>query len=72
MDWPAAPLAAMRERYGPLLAVHRLAREAAPGALTDPSGKALARLCAGQPMQYLVRPDGHMEHHLGRWLPASR
>ncbi|MGH3010236.1 MAG: FAD-dependent monooxygenase [Gaiellaceae bacterium] len=80
-DWPADQLVAMQERYGDLLAVHRLTREPGPGILLDPSGKTLARLGAQQAVQYLVRPDGHIgfrsggrdtlatARYLDRWLP---
>jgi 2-polyprenyl-6-methoxyphenol hydroxylase-like FAD-dependent oxidoreductase len=84
LDWPADKLAAMQERYGALLAVHRLTREPGRGTLLDPTGKTLARLGGGQAVQYVVRPDGHIgfrdggrnmlatERYLARWLPACR
>jgi 2-polyprenyl-6-methoxyphenol hydroxylase-like FAD-dependent oxidoreductase len=80
-DWPADQIAAMEEQHGALLAVHRLTSVAeAVGVLPDPSGRALARLGAEQPVQYVVRPDGHIgyrssgtdtlgaERYLARWL----
>ena len=81
-DWPADRLAAMQERHGALLAVHRLTREPGPGTLLDPNGQTLSRLGARQAMQYLIRPDGHIgfrtrgrdtlatERYLARWLPT--
>ncbi|HJS56835.1 MAG TPA: FAD-dependent monooxygenase [Vicinamibacteria bacterium] len=81
-DWPADQLTAIQERCTDLVAVHRLTRDAAPGALHDPSGEALRRLGAQQAAHYLVRPDGHIayrnggtdtldaERYLARWLPA--
>jgi hypothetical protein len=83
--WPDDRVAALRERHGALLAVHRLTREAqaAPEILLDPSGEALARLGVVEAAQYLVRPDGHIgyrsrgtdtlgaERYLARWLGAA-
>jgi 2-polyprenyl-6-methoxyphenol hydroxylase-like FAD-dependent oxidoreductase len=80
--WPLDEDARLRERYGELVAVHRLAREATSSGLHDPDGSALTRLGALQPAQYLVRPDGHIgfrksgcdlraaEDYLDRWLRA--
>jgi hypothetical protein len=81
--WPAEQLAALQERYGALVAVHRLTREAAPRSLHDADGQAFARLGVDPKAQYLVRPDGHIgyrsagsdlsgaERYLARWLPGS-
>lgn len=81
--WNNDQLAALGERYAGLVAVHRLAREAAPGCLHDARGEAFARLGVEQAAQYLVRPDGHigyrcgatdlrgLERHLTRWLPGA-
>jgi 2-polyprenyl-6-methoxyphenol hydroxylase-like FAD-dependent oxidoreductase len=80
--WTDDRVAALRERHGALVAVHRLTRDAqaAPGILLDPSGEALARLGVVEAAQYLVRPDGHIgyrsrgtdtlgaERYLARWL----
>ena len=79
-DWPAGSLAEVQKRFGDLVALHRLAPEPALGVLHDATGKALARLGAERPAQYLVRPDGHIgfrsggsdlrgaEDYLDRWL----
>jgi hypothetical protein len=83
--WTDDRVAALRERHGAVLAVHRLTRDAqaAPGVLLDPSGEALARLGVEETAQYLVRPDGHIgyrwggtdtlgaERYLARWLRAA-
>jgi 2-polyprenyl-6-methoxyphenol hydroxylase-like FAD-dependent oxidoreductase len=83
--WPEDRVAALKERHGALVAVHRLTHdaEAAPGLLLDPSGDALARLGVVEAAQYLVRPDGHIgyrsrgsdtlgaERYLTRWLGAA-
>jgi 2-polyprenyl-6-methoxyphenol hydroxylase-like FAD-dependent oxidoreductase len=79
-SWNNAQLGRLSERYAALVAVHRLAREAAAGVLHDARGEALARLGVEQTAHYLVRPDGHigyrsagtdlrgLERHLARWL----
>jgi 2-polyprenyl-6-methoxyphenol hydroxylase-like FAD-dependent oxidoreductase len=83
--WPEDRVAALKERHGALVAVHRLTHdaEAASGLLLDPSGDALARLGVVEAAQYLVRPDGHIgyrsrgsdtlgaERYLTRWLGAA-
>jgi 2-polyprenyl-6-methoxyphenol hydroxylase-like FAD-dependent oxidoreductase len=81
--WDADHLAALQERYGGLLAVHRLAREPAPGVLHDLYGQAFARLGVDGAAQYLVRPDGHIgyrsdgtelvgvDRYLARWLSGT-
>ena len=81
-SWNSDQLARLSERYAGLVAVHRLAREAAPGVLHDVRGEAFARLGVEQAAHYLVRPDGHigyrngttdlrgLERYLGRWLPG--
>jgi 2-polyprenyl-6-methoxyphenol hydroxylase-like FAD-dependent oxidoreductase len=80
--WNGDQLAALGERYADLVAVHRLARDTAAGALHDACGEALARLGVEQAAQYLVRPDGHigyrsggtdlrgLERYLARWFPG--
>ena len=82
-DWDAEQLAALHQRYGSLLAVHRLTREAAPNTFHDLDGQAFARLGIDQTAQYLVRPDGHIGYrtastdlrgvarYLARWLPGA-
>ena len=79
--WPAA----LGERRAGLLAVHRLARQPAPGVLHDADGEALARLGVthNANAHFLVRPDGHIayrgagthlggvERYLARWLPGK-
>jgi 2-polyprenyl-6-methoxyphenol hydroxylase-like FAD-dependent oxidoreductase len=83
--WDDNRLAALGERHAGLLAVHRLARQPAPGVLGDPRGKALAQLGVTRNAngQYLVRPDGHIgyrnaatdlggvERYLAHWLPGT-
>jgi 2-polyprenyl-6-methoxyphenol hydroxylase-like FAD-dependent oxidoreductase len=81
--WDLRWLAWFQERYGSLVAVHRLGTEPLPGQLCDPSGAALARLGARNGAQYLVRPDGYvgyrcagfdlagLERHLARLLPGQ-
>ena len=73
----------MQERHGGLVALHRLASEAAPGVLHDLDGQAFARLGVAGAAQYVVRPDGHIgyrsggtdlgavERYLARWLAGS-
>jgi 2-polyprenyl-6-methoxyphenol hydroxylase-like FAD-dependent oxidoreductase len=75
---------ALTERYGDLIAVHRLARGPGPGVLVDPDGRALARLHSRANTGLLVRPDGHIaqrtdgcdlagvELYLARWLAGTR
>jgi hypothetical protein len=79
-SWDADHLAALQQRCGGLVAVRRLAREAAPGALHDPDGQAFARLGVDRAAQYLVRPDCHIgyrcagtelggvDRYLARWF----
>jgi 2-polyprenyl-6-methoxyphenol hydroxylase-like FAD-dependent oxidoreductase len=81
--WDADQLAALQERYGGLVALHRLAREAAPGVLHDVDGQAFTRLGVERAAQYLVRPDGYIGYrsgntdlsgagrYLARWLPGA-
>jgi 2-polyprenyl-6-methoxyphenol hydroxylase-like FAD-dependent oxidoreductase len=81
--WNADRLAAMQQRYAGLVAVHQLARDAAPGALHDLDGQAFARLGVDGAAQYLARPDGHvgyrtsgtdlsgLERYLALWLPGA-
>jgi hypothetical protein len=81
-SWNSHQLAALSERYADLVAVHRLARDTAAGALRDARGDAFARLGVEGAAQYLVRPDGHigyrsgatdlrgLERYLARWLPG--
>jgi 2-polyprenyl-6-methoxyphenol hydroxylase-like FAD-dependent oxidoreductase len=82
-SWNSDQLARMGERYAGLVAVHRLARDAAPGVLHDARGEAFARLGVERAAQYLIRPDGHisyrsgatdlrsLERHLASWLPGA-
>jgi 2-polyprenyl-6-methoxyphenol hydroxylase-like FAD-dependent oxidoreductase len=79
--WKADRLAALQQRYGDLLMVHRLTRDAGPDVLHDVDGQAFARLGVDGEAQYLVRPDGHIayrcggtepggvERYLARWFP---
>jgi 2-polyprenyl-6-methoxyphenol hydroxylase-like FAD-dependent oxidoreductase len=81
--WNAGYLAELRARYAELLSVRHLSRHAAPGALVDERGEALAQLGVQDAAQYLVRPDGHvgfrcagrafteLERHLAEWYPRS-
>src|SRR5262249_44855672 len=52
--WTAVHLAALQERNGGLIAVHRLAREAVPGVLHDRDGQLFSRLGVERAAQYLV------------------
>ena len=82
-DWDAAQLAALDRRHPGMLAVHHLTRDAAPAALHDPDGQALALLGVKQTAHYLIRPDGHigyraagtdlhgLQRHLDHWLPTT-
>jgi 2-polyprenyl-6-methoxyphenol hydroxylase-like FAD-dependent oxidoreductase len=82
-DWDAAQLAALDRRHPGMLAVHHLTRDAAPAALHDPDGRALALLGVKQTAHYLIRPDGHigyraagtdlhgLQRHLDHWLPTT-
>jgi 2-polyprenyl-6-methoxyphenol hydroxylase-like FAD-dependent oxidoreductase len=82
--WDEEHLGALQQRYGGLLAVRRLARDAAPGALHDLDGQAFARLGVDDAAQYIVRPDGHVgyrvggtdlsgvERYLAQWLPGAK
>ncbi len=82
--WQAEQLAPLDERYGGLVAVHQLTREATPGALHDADGEAFARLGVDREAHYLVRPDGHIAYRsrgtdlggahrfLARWLPGAQ
>ena len=64
-SWNSDQLAALDERHGGLVAVHRLARETTAGVLHDARGEAFARLGVEQTAQYLVRPDGHIGYRSG-------
>jgi 2-polyprenyl-6-methoxyphenol hydroxylase-like FAD-dependent oxidoreductase len=82
-DWHPSQLTALRHRYPDTLAVHRLTREATPGALHDVGGQVFARLGVNDRAQYLIRPDGHigyrcggddlagLQRYLARWLPNA-
>ncbi len=82
--WETNQLGTLLERYGGLVAGHRLARDAAPGVLHDVNGQAFARLGVAQAAHYLVRPDGHIGYrsagtdlhgvgrYLARWFPGDR
>jgi hypothetical protein len=79
----ASSFGPLSDRYSGVVAVHRLTREAATGALHDVDRRAFTRLGVDQAAQYLVRPDGHVgyrsggtdlhavERHLARWLPGA-
>jgi 2-polyprenyl-6-methoxyphenol hydroxylase-like FAD-dependent oxidoreductase len=79
--WDPGQLATVRRRHPEGLAVHRLSREAAAGALHDVDGQAFARLGVAETAHYLIRPDGHigyraagsdlqgLQRYLARWLP---
>jgi hypothetical protein len=81
--WDEEEIAAVGDRYGRILKVHRLTREAEDGALRDTSGEAFARLGVQSTGVYLVRPDGHigfraigpnlelLNRYLETWLPAE-
>jgi 2-polyprenyl-6-methoxyphenol hydroxylase-like FAD-dependent oxidoreductase len=81
--WDARQLTAVGTRHRDFLAVHHLTPEAAPGALHDVDGQALARLGVEQTAHYLIRPDGHvgyraagtdldgLRRYLSRWLPIA-
>ncbi len=81
--WDDHQLDAVRTRYAGLVAVHRLAREAAADVLHDRDGRALARLKVKGAAHYLVRPDGYigfrgggtdlrgLQRHLARLLPGA-
>jgi 2-polyprenyl-6-methoxyphenol hydroxylase-like FAD-dependent oxidoreductase len=82
-SWDEARLTALQDRYGGLVAIHRLTREATSGALHDRDGQAFARLGVDQAAQYLVRPDGYigyrcggtdlggLDRYLARWFPGA-
>jgi hypothetical protein len=57
--WDRAAVARLAERYAGLIKLHRLARQAFPGALVDDGG-ALALLGVRDRAQFLVRPDGYI------------
>jgi 2-polyprenyl-6-methoxyphenol hydroxylase-like FAD-dependent oxidoreductase len=81
-SWDASQLTALG-RYSHTLTMHRLTREAVPGALHDLDGHASARLGVTDAAQYLIRPDGHISYrcagtdldgvrnYLTRWLPNA-
>jgi hypothetical protein len=76
-------LAALHYRLPDMLAMHYLTQDAAPGALHDGDGQALARLGVNDTAHYLIRPDGHigyraagtdltgLQHYLARWFPPT-
>ena len=80
--WNPAQVAALRESYGDLLAVHYLVGETYPGALSDGDGTAFGRLGVREAAQYLVRPDGYvgfrssgtdlngLSRYLSHWFPG--
>jgi hypothetical protein len=82
-DWDARQLSVLRSRHPGMVAVDHLTREAAPGALQDVDGHALARLGVKQTAHYLIRPDGHiayraagtdlqgLQRHLAHWPPNA-
>jgi hypothetical protein len=81
--WDTDRLTNMKQRYGGLVALHRLGRKGAPGVLHDLDGQAFARLGIDGAAQYLLRPDGHIgyrcggtelegvERYLTHWLPGT-
>jgi 2-polyprenyl-6-methoxyphenol hydroxylase-like FAD-dependent oxidoreductase len=83
VGWDAVHLAALQERYGGLVSVHRLVPEAVPGVLHDRDGQAFTRLGVDGAAQFLVRPDGYiayrsggtelggLDRYLARWLPGA-
>jgi 2-polyprenyl-6-methoxyphenol hydroxylase-like FAD-dependent oxidoreductase len=83
VDWDSNQVAALQDRYAGLVAIHRLAREAAPDVLHDVDGQAFARLGVERAAHFLVRPDGYvgyrsrgpdlngLERYLARWLPGA-
>jgi hypothetical protein len=83
LEWDRNQVAALQDRYAGLVAIHRLAREAAPGVLHDVDGHAFARLGVERAAHFLVRPDGYVAHrsggrdlngldrYLARWLPGA-
>jgi 2-polyprenyl-6-methoxyphenol hydroxylase-like FAD-dependent oxidoreductase len=85
-QWDKLGVDNLAARYGDLLQVHYLARDAAPGVLVDSAGEALQRLGvrgADAAAQYLVRPDGYIAarcagrdvafvgRYLARWATAT-
>jgi hypothetical protein len=81
--WDEQVLAAMTERHGTLLAMHRLDRRPGPAVLCDRSGTALRRLHVRGSAHFVVRPDGHVGYraddrdltgaqtYLARWTTAG-
>ncbi|MQA96639.1 MAG: monooxygenase [Streptosporangiales bacterium] len=59
---PARDAEALAARYRGVLRVHRLTRDAVPGALRDAGGHLLRRLGTGGRGVYLIRPDGHVAY----------
>ena len=80
--WDQRQLTALRRRHPDTLAVHHLTRTAAPSALHDLEGRAMARLGGDQAAHYLIRPDGHigyraagtdlggLQRYLAHWFPG--
>jgi 2-polyprenyl-6-methoxyphenol hydroxylase-like FAD-dependent oxidoreductase len=83
VDWDRNQVAALQDHYGGLVAIHRLAGEAAPGVLHDVDAQAFARLGVEGAAHFLVRPDGYVGYrsggsdlnglgrYLARWLPGA-
>ena len=69
-SWDGGQLAALRERYAGLVAVHHLAREAARRALHDRDGQAFGRLGVERAAQFLVRPGRPYRLPVGRHRPS--
>jgi 2-polyprenyl-6-methoxyphenol hydroxylase-like FAD-dependent oxidoreductase len=70
VDWNRNRVAALQDRYAGLVAIHHLAREAAPGVLHDVDGQAFARLGVARlgverAAHFLVRPDGYIGYSSG-------
>jgi hypothetical protein len=60
VDWDRNQVAALQDPYSGLVAIHRLARDAAPAVLHDVDGHAFARLGVERAAHLLVRPDGYI------------
>jgi hypothetical protein len=83
-QWDTGRLDALREPFSDVLAVHHLARHAAPGTLVDEDGATMARLGVEDAAQYLIRPDGYvgfrcagreldaLTAYLSRWYGEAR
>jgi 2-polyprenyl-6-methoxyphenol hydroxylase-like FAD-dependent oxidoreductase len=80
--WDDHALAALGERHGAGLVVHRLDRRGGRDVLSDPSGAVLDLLHVRGSAHFVVRPDGHVgyradhrdltgaQRYLSRWHPG--